>query len=626
MPEIIQRVNGYSHDAYTYYPVIIVGAGASGIAMACQLKQQLGFDQFRIFDRQAGIGGTWWINRYPGVACDVPAAFYSFSFAQNPHWTALYPPGPEIVQYHHDVCRKFKITDKFELNTDVEQCTWLEKEQQWEVRLRRMVAGMGDLSGKDRMKIVQEKGEAAVYTETETVRAKIVVSCVGGLVEPRGWPNDIPGIENFKGTMFHSARWDENVDFTDKNVVVVGTGCSSAQLVPRLPNAPYNAKSVTQLMRSPPWVVPSTVPPGGDEWWEKNSPKLMASVPGLLQTFRFAIFLGAEVEFFKMFPNTSYAEKHRKVIEERMVQRMKKIVPKKYHEILTPDYGIGCKRRIFDKRWYQGLNDPKIELTTQPLSRVKENSVVIGPGVVYPPNSDPDLPEREVPADIIVLANGFDVTKWLHPLKVAGQGGKDLVQTMEERGGAQAYLGTAMDGFPNFFLIFGPNTVTGHTSVVMTSENMVNHSLNFIKLILNGDATTVDVKHEAEVAFTTEMQKGLKNTVFMSGGCNSWYFTNDGWNSTGYPFSQIDFWRRCTFPTWSHWNIAYTKQGIARLRRRRALRVLGLALGVIGVYRARQSGVRLKDIISNIRKLGSGLLNYLQLVFALLKMKVQSIL
>lgn len=169
------------------------------------------------------------------------------------------------MQYYHEVCEKYKITDKFELNTNIEQCKWLEDEQLWEVTLRRMVAGMGDLSTKDRQKVVNEKGEAAVYSETEVVKAKVLVSCVGGLVEPKGWPDDIPGIEKFNGPMFHSARWDDTVDFNGKNVVVVGTGCSSAQLVPRLPNAPYNAKSVTQLMRSPPWVAPAPIAPGDDK-------------------------------------------------------------------------------------------------------------------------------------------------------------------------------------------------------------------------------------------------------------------------------------------------------------------------------------------------------------------------
>ncbi|USP74246.1 hypothetical protein yc1106_01520 [Curvularia clavata] len=593
--ESIRRVNGYDKNAYTYYPVVIVGAGASGIAMACQLKEQLGFDQFRVFERQTGIGGTWWINRYPGVACDVPAVFYSFSFAQNPHWTSFHPPGREIVQYYHEVCEKYKITDKFECNTDVESCRWLEDEALWEVTLRRMVSGMGDLSSKDRIKIVQEKGEHAVYAETEVVKAKVVLSCVGGLVEPKGWPDDIKGIENFKGKMFHSARWDDTVDFNGKDVVVVGTGCSSAQLVPRLPHAPYNAKSVTQLMRSPPWVVPAADAPGGDEWWEKNGPTIMRSVPGLKEFLRFAIFASAEALFYALFPNTPYATKQRKKYEQKMLERMRKIVPKKYWEIMTPDYGVGCKRRIFDKRWLKSLNEPKIELTTQPLTRVTETGVVIGPGVTHPPNANKDdHPEREIPADIIVLANGFDTTRWLHPLKVIGKGDKDLVQVMEDRGGAQAYQGTAMDGFPNFMMIFGPNTATGHSSVVMASENMVNYSLNFIRLLLTNEARTIDVKHSAEVAYTAEMQNALKDTVWRS-GCSSWYFTENGWNSTVYPYSQIDFWRRCKFVKWSDWNIEYTSKGLARLRLKRMVRVLALVLAVGGLWKMRVNGVGVKD-------------------------------
>ncbi|KAF1837180.1 FAD/NAD(P)-binding domain-containing protein [Decorospora gaudefroyi] len=599
--ETIRRVNGYEKDAYTYYPVIIVGAGASGIAMACQLKQQLGFDQFRVFDRQAGIGGTWWINRYPGVACDVPAVFYSFSFAQNPNWSSFHPPGREFVRYYHEVCDKYKITDKFELNTDIEACRWLDDEQLWEVTLRRMVSGMGDLSSKDRIKIVQEKGEHAVYSETEIVKAKVVVSCVGGLVEPRGWPDEIKGIENFKGKMFHSARWDDTVDLTDKNVVVVGTGCSSAQLVPRLPNAPYNAKSVTQLMRSPPWVVPAPAGPGGDEWWEKNGPKLMRNVPGLMNLLRFLVFAGTEANFLKLFPNTPYAQKQRDIYEAETLSYMRKHLPEKYWEIMTPDYGVGCKRRIFDKRWLKSLNDTKIDLTTQPLSRVTERGVVIGPGATYPPNAkEEDYPEKEVPADVIILANGFDTTRWLHPLIVIGKGGKDLVQVMADRGGAQAYQGTAMDGFPNFMMIFGPNTATGHSSVVMASENMVNYSLNFIRLLLHGEASTVDVKHEAEVRYTTEMQTALKDTVWQS-GCASWYYTADGWNSTVYPFTQVDFWRRCAFPKWRDWNIEYTNKGVAKMRLRRAMRGLAVLLAVSGMWRLRKSGLGIKDVIELLR-------------------------
>ena len=476
---------------------------------------------------------------------------------------------------------------------------------------------MGDLSTKDRQKVVAEKGEHAVYSETEIVKAKVVVSCVGGLVEPNAFPKDIPGLENFKGKMFHSARWDQTADFNDKNVVVVGTGCSAAQLVPCLPEAPYNAKSVTQLMRTPPWIPPQATPPGGNEWWEKNSPALLKSIPGLQKLLRFVIFAGAEVDFQKLFPNNEYSAKHSKIYADRVLGLMRERVPEKYWDIMTPDYGPGCKRRIFERNWSKSLHHPKIELTTQPFTRVTETGVIIGPGLTYPKNAkEEDYPEREIPADVIVLANGFETTRWLHPLRVAGKGGKDLIQVMEDRGGSQAYQGTAMDGFPNFFMIFGPNTATGHTSVIMTSESklnlqtgkscfanfyaldMVDHALKFVKLILNGDATTVDVKHEAEVAFTADIQAALKNSVW--GDCMSWYVAEDGWNSTTYPYSQIDFWRRCQNPTWDDWNIAYTSKGIAKIRNKKIMRALMVGLAIVGTYKVKQSGKSVKVLLAGL--------------------------
>lgn len=440
------------------------------------------------------------------------------------------------MRYYHGVCEKFAITDKIELNTDVEQCRWLEAEQMWEVTLRHLVHGMGDLGHKDRSKVLSERGEAAVYSSTEIVRAKVVVSAVGGLVEPRGWP-DVPGYDTFNGSIFHSARWDDSVDFTDKDVVVVGTGCSAAQFVPKLTKAPFNAKSVTQLMRSPPWVCPRPIPPGGNEMYEKYGSTAFTYIPGLQKSLRNLMFWGSEYDF-RIFGGSEWAAKERKKVEVELIKRIKATAPEKYHEILIPDYGVGCKRRIFDVTWYPCLAQPNVDLTTQPLTRVNERSVTIGPGRAYPPPSKTDskvpTDEREVPADVIVLANGFDTTKWLHPLKVVGRDGKDLVDTMEERGGPQAYQGTAMDGFPNFFIIFGPNTATGHSSVVLASEGMVNYSIKFIRKILSGEASAVEVKQEAEVAFTQDIQKKLKTMVWSAGGCQNWY-VNDGWNSTVYP-------------------------------------------------------------------------------------------
>lgn len=219
---------------------------------------------------------------------------------------------------------------------------------------------------------------------------------------------------------------------------------------------------------------------------------------------------------------------------------MKQTVPEKYHEILTPDYGVGCKRRIFDASWFPGLKDPKIDLTTQPLTSIQPRGVTLGPGRSYPDMKKTDsrapTAERRLPADTIILANGFEVNEWLHRLPIRGTGGRLLTDVWRERGGAQAYMGAAVDGFPNFFIIFGPNTATGHSSVILATENMVKYSLKFIGPILRGDVARYEVKREAEESYTRDIQHKLKKTVWMNGGCQSWYKTDDGWNSTVYPY------------------------------------------------------------------------------------------
>lgn len=292
-------------------PVLVIGAGESGIALGAQLRSKLGLpaSAIRIYERQAGIGGTWHINRYPGVACDVPAIFYSFSFALNPKWTSFHPEGKEIVTYLKKVADDFGVTDCIQCDVDVAGCTWDDQERLWHVKLRHLKPGMGDLSDKERKKVIAEKGEDAVVLSEEIVKAKVVCSCVGGLVEPRGWPEDIKGIENFEGKMFHSARWDYSVDLKDKNVVVVGTGCSAAQFVPRLTKE-YGAKSVTQIMRSPPWVVPRMTPPGGEEGWSTWAPWLFSRVPGLNRLMRALVFLGSEQDWV-LFGSEENAEKAR---------------------------------------------------------------------------------------------------------------------------------------------------------------------------------------------------------------------------------------------------------------------------------------------------------------------------
>jgi len=445
------------------------------------------------------------------------------------------PSGARNYQIPPRVCEKYEIVDKIQVNTEVSELRWLEDEQQWEATLLHLAPGTGDLSTKERRKMMAEKGRESVYIKEEMIRAKIVCSAAGGLVEPNAWPDTIPGRDQFEGDIFHSARWDYNVDLQDKNIIVMGTGCSAAQFVPRLTKEPYNAKSVTQIMRSPPWVVPRPSP----LVWEKWTPTLFPHIPGLARAYRTFLFCLTELDFFLIFTGRDIAAKTRKAHEASLIKQMKKRVPEKYHEILTPDYGVGCKRRIFDAFWLDSLNDPKIDLTTQPLTSLQPKGVTLGPGRTYPDPKDEcskaPTDEAHLPADAIILANGFELTTWLSPLKVVGKDRAVMQEVWDERGGPQAYMGNAMDGFPNFFIIFGPNTYTGHSSVILASENMVEYSIKFIRKILKGDVKTFEVKREKEIAWTKEIQEKLKGTVWHTGGCHSWYKTASGWNATAYP-------------------------------------------------------------------------------------------
>lgn len=468
-----------------------------------------------------------------------PAIFYSFSFSPNPRWSSFYPEGPEIVEYFQHVCDKYQLNDKIQFNTDVTEIRWREDEELWEVRLTHLAPGLGDISSKEREKRAKEQGRERVFLTQEVVKAKIVVSAAGALVEPNQLPNSIAGREKFEGKVFHSSRWDHEVDLNEKDIVVVGTGCSAAQFVPLLTKAPFNAKSVTQVMRSPPWVVPRLSPLFGKEKWEKWAPALFERIPLLARTARFLLFLLAEYDFIRVFHDTSYNRKARKEIESQMMHYMKKSVPEKYHEILSPNYPIGCKRRIYDDNWFSSLHDSKIKLTTQPLTSFHARGATLGPGRDYPEPKDSaskvSTDQVEIPADVVILANGFEIGNWLQPLKIRGKGGALMQDVWDERGGPQAYMGVTMDGFPNFFMIFGPNTATGHTSVILASENMVEYSLKFIQHILNDDVKTVEVKKKAEVAWTREIHEQLNHTVFNFGGCRNWYKNKEGWNSTVYP-------------------------------------------------------------------------------------------
>ncbi|KAJ3549625.1 hypothetical protein NM208_g414 [Fusarium decemcellulare] len=539
--------------------VIIIGGGFGGVAMACQLKRKLGCTDFCVLERQSGIGGTWWINNYPGIACDIPSPFYSLSFAQKPDWSTFFAPGKEIGQYLEKVVNDFELSDKFHFNTDVVSCKWNTETHLWEVACRRLLPGLGDLSAADRRRIQESKGPSSVYSSEKTLTCSVLVSAVGGLVEPAPWPANVPGKDKFNGKIMHSARWDSTVDFNGKNVVVVGTGCSAAQLVPRLLSSDYGVSHVTQLMREPPWVLPRVTPPFGDSFYERWSPFLCSYMPNYVRAFRAVVAFATELDF-QLFGASRSSEQKRLDLQEKLLRHMKETVPSKYHEILTPQYSIGCKRRIYDTAWFPCLYDDRIELTTLAMESIDEKGVTLRPGPKTHPKEKGLEGTRRIPADIIVLANGFAVNRWFHPLEVVGSKGMTLQEEFDERGGPQLYRGTSLDGFPNMFVLFGPNSFTGHSSVVLGLENQVNHAIQLIRPVLSGEAQKVEVKRSAVVRYNAEVQSDLKNMVWNGGGCSNWYVGSEGRNTMSYPYSMAYQTIRFMFPTWDDWELTWAQE------------------------------------------------------------------
>ncbi|KAL2857329.1 hypothetical protein BJY01DRAFT_137718 [Aspergillus pseudoustus] len=503
----------------SYSQIACVGAGISAIALGATLKRWYSLDDIRFFERHDDCGGTWHINTYPGCACDVPSALYSYSFAQNPKWTKLMPSHEEIKAYQHEVADTYGLRPKMTFRTEVKECYWREDASRWLMVLRNI----------DTDEIFHHE-------------CQILFGATGLLVEPR--PCDIPGASTFNGSIFHSARWNHDVSLDGKRVIVVGNGCTAAQIVPAIVD---RAASVTQIIRSQHWVVKSAN--------LKYTPGMLwafENIPLLQQLHRFAIYNGAE-EDWQLFPMTRNAAKYRQKRRKQIEAYMRKTAPAKYHDILIPDFEVGCKRRIFDCGYLASLHNPKALLTDAKILEIVPEGVQTSDGLI--------------PADVIVLATGFDTTRFLPGLTVHGRNGTTVEEHWSRQDGPGAYNTSAMNRFPNFFMLLGPNTVTGHTSAIMASENSVNYALRILKPVLDGSASSVEVKLSAEDEYVKKVQTALRDTVWNS-GCNSWYVNGKEWNATAYPWAQSHFWYRSLFPVWKDWDIKWIKKPATRSCRR----------------------------------------------------------
>jgi len=494
--------------------ILIIGAGMSGLGMAVQLIRTYGYRDFEIVEKVADVGGTWLVNTYPGCGCDVASHFYSYSFELNPDWNQKFSMRSEIQAYFRGVAEKYKILPHVTFNTTVERADWNDASQHWETTLKNQ----------------QTK-------ETYTKRSRILISGVGNLSVPRDC--ELPGAETFKGSLFHSALWDHRFDWKDKDVVVLGNGCSATQFVPVMAE---DSRSLTQFARQPQYLAERPNPV-----YSPAFKALMKYMPFAMKLYRLKLYADMEKDFASM--DTEGGKGIRQGLIEENERYVKRMAPEKYWDALIPKHEIGCKRKVMDTGYLECLHRENVELIAEdPVQELTEDGVRTKSG-------------RDVHADAIIMATGFQVFRMLFPMEIHGQNGLSLQKFWDEhyQGAAQAYLGTCTNSFPNFFTLMGPNTVTGHLSVIYTVECQINFVLRLIEPLIKSKQGSrslfmsphkmnqVDVKFEAAKSDSTWMQKELRKLVWSS-GCTNWALDpTTGMNIAMYPGYQFMFWWRSVF-------------------------------------------------------------------------------
>jgi cation diffusion facilitator CzcD-associated flavoprotein CzcO len=467
--------------------VAIVGGGFAGLGMAIALLRD-GRRDFVVLERDREVGGTWWQNTYPGCQCDVPSNLYSFSFAPNPDWSQTFPLQPEIGAYLRKVADDFGLRPWIRTGTAVTGAAWDEQTRRWHIE-----------------------------TSRGTLTARALVAGMGGLSEP-ALP-DIPGADTFQGPAFHTARWDHGVDLTGKRVAVIGTGASAVQVVPRI--QPVVGR-LSVFQRTPPWIMPH---PGRPVRPRERA--LFKALPALQKAVRGAIYWGREcyVLPFKF---------HRlSRIPQAMALRhlARQVADSDLRDKLTPRYEIGCKRILMSDEYFPALQQQNARLVTDAIERITPTGVVTADGV-------------EHPADAIVWGTGFRVTDMPYVEWLRGRDGRVLGDVWREHG-MQGLRGTTVAGFPNLFMLVGPNTGLGHNSIVFMIESQLAYVMDALHALDTHGSDACDPLPRAQEAFNAEVQRRMRRTVWTNGGCASWYLDAHGRNTTLWPGSSWTF-RRAT--------------------------------------------------------------------------------
>jgi cation diffusion facilitator CzcD-associated flavoprotein CzcO len=458
------------------FDVAVVGSGFSGLGTAIRLRQE-GERSFVVLERGDEVGGTWHYNTYPGCGCDVPSHLYSFSFAPNPDWSQTYSLQPEIRDYLRRCADDFGIRPHLRLRHEVTSAEWDEDERRW-----------------------------VVETSGGTIQARILVVGAGPLTEPR--IPDIPGLDSFEGATFHSARWDHDFDLKGKRVASIGTGASAIQYVPAIQP---EVERLYAFQRTAPWVFPHSN--REIRAWEK---RLYNRFPALQRLVRGGVYAMREVAVLGFVKNPKLMRVAERIARAHM---RRQISDPELLEKVTPGYTIGCKRILPSNRWYPALSQPNVELVTAGVKEVRRRSIVDDDGV-----------EREV--DAIVFGTGFQVTDMPASRAIRGRDGTVLHEVW--RGSPSAHLGSTVDGFPNMFMLLGPNTGLGHNSMVYMIESQIAYVLDALRTMDEHGADTVEVRADAAEAYNAALDERMEGTVWNT-GCASWYLDDTGRNATLWP-------------------------------------------------------------------------------------------
>lgn len=460
-----------------FHEVLIVGAGFGGIGMAIALKRT-GVKDFLVLERGRDVGGVWRDNSYPGAACDVPSHLYSFSFEPNPDWTRSFASQAEIHAYLRHCARKYALDEHLRFGAEVSEAVFDDRSSLWQVRLH----------------------------DGARLSARILVTATGQLSNP-ALPR-IEGLDSFRGPAFHSARWDHGVDLAGRRVAVIGTGASATQFVPAI--APAAAR-LTVFQRSPSWIIPRPDKPY--RAWQKS---LFRAWPWAMRLHRAVIYTQYESRALAF----TRARWMLKVAAGLPFRRMlaRQVADPTLRSRLTPGYPIGCKRILLSSDYLATFERPNVELVTEAIARVTPNGIETVDGRLHE-------------ADVIVYGTGFAATRFLAPMRIVGRDGLDLNTAWAD--GASSYLGMSMPGFPNFFMLYGPNTNLGHNSIVYMLESQFAHVLRVLDALRKSGAAQVQVEAAPHRAFNAAIQRRLANSAWV--GCRSWYLDEQGRNTVNWP-------------------------------------------------------------------------------------------